>query len=122
MPWLNPFSKLLIFSTYAEKLRSLHPLPKVFTLNTPWKDLYVLLVIKDCVLSTTTVMACHTIEHDANTVLRNNVVLSRQWHVGNRPVIRKKPHVIDAALNQSIQHKRWCITLMAIYITLRCLI
>jgi len=103
MPWLNPFSKLPIFSTYAEKLRSLRPLPKVFILNTPWKDLYVLLAIKDCVLSTTTVMACHTIEEDVNTVLRNSVVLSRLWHGGNRLDIRKKPYVIDVALNQSIR-------------------
>jgi hypothetical protein len=115
MPWLNPFSKLLIFSTYAQKLLSLHPLPKVFTLNTPCKDPYVRRVAKDCVLSTTIEMVYRTIEHDVNTVLKNNVEQSHPSLGGNQVVIRKKPHVIDVALNQNTLHKRRYIMWMAIY-------
>jgi hypothetical protein len=29
---------------------------------------------------------------------------------GNQLVIRKKPHVIDVALEQNILHNCWCIT------------
>jgi hypothetical protein len=55
-------------------------------------------------------MVCRIIEHAVTTVLRNNVERSRLSLVGKQVVIRKKPHVIDVALNPNTLRKRQCIT------------
>jgi hypothetical protein len=48
-------------------------------------------------------MVHHITAADANTVLKKIAESNHQWLGGNLPAIRKKPHVIDVALKQSIQ-------------------
>jgi hypothetical protein len=60
-------------------------------------------------------MVKYIIEADAKLALKRIKKSSRLCLNGNQLVIRKKPHVIDVALGQSILHNCWCITWMAIY-------
>jgi hypothetical protein len=46
--------------------------------NISWKDQFVLLVIRDCVLLIIIVTAWHTIERDAISALRKNGASNRQ--------------------------------------------
>ena len=76
---------------------------KGFMVNTSWKDQYVLLAIRDCVLLTIIEMAWHTIELDVINALRKNGASNLRWLDGNRPATRKKPTVTGVDLNQSMQ-------------------
>jgi hypothetical protein len=78
-------------------------------INISWKDQFVLLVIRDCVLLTIIATAWHTIERDAISALRKNGASSRRWLDGNRPATRKKPPVTGVVLNQNTQLSCWCI-------------
>jgi hypothetical protein len=62
-------------------------------------------------------MVYHTIAVGVSIVSRKIVKSNHPQLVGSQQATRKKPHVIDVALKQSIQHNCWCITLMAIYTT-----
>jgi hypothetical protein len=63
-------------------------------------------------------MEYHTIAVGASIVSRKIGESNRPWLVGSLWATRKKPHVIDVALKQNIQHNCWYIMLMAIYTTL----
>ena len=77
--------------------------------NISWKDQFVQLAIKDCVLLTITVTAWHTIDRDAINALRKNVASNRQWLGGNRLATRKKSPVTGVGSNQNMQLSCWCI-------------
>ena len=77
--------------------------------NTSWKDQFVLLATRDCVLLTTIVTVWHTIERDVINALRKNGASNRQWLDGNQLATRKKPPVTGVALNQNMQLSCWCI-------------
>ena len=77
--------------------------------NIPWKDQFVLLATKDCVLLTIIEMEWHTIDLDVIYVLRKNDKSRRRWLGGNRPAIRKKPPVTNVDLNQNMQLSCWYI-------------
>jgi hypothetical protein len=83
--------------------------------NISWKDQFVLLVIRDCVLLIIIVTAWHTIERDAISALRKNGASNRQWLDGNQPATRKKPPVTVVGLNQNMQLSCWCIMPTVIY-------
>jgi len=82
---------------------------KGFVINISWKDQYVPLVIRDCVLLTTIEIVWHTIDRDAISALRKNGASSRRWLDGNRLVTRKNPPVTVAVLNQNIPLSCWFI-------------
>jgi hypothetical protein len=63
-------------------------------------------------------MAKYILEAVVKLVSRKIKRLNLLFLLGKQQVIRKKPHVIDVALEQSIQHNCWCITWMVIYIML----
>ena len=54
-------------------------------------------------------------EADAKLVSRKTKKLSRLCQLGNQQGTRKKPHAIDVALEQSIQHNCWYTMWMEIY-------
>jgi hypothetical protein len=82
---------------------------KGFTINTAWKDQFVLLAIRDCAPLTIIATVWHTIERDAINASRKNGVSNRQWLDGNQPATRKKPPVTVAGSNQNTQLSCWCI-------------
>lgn len=78
-------------------------------INIPWKDRFVLLVIRDCVPLTIIVTAYHITDRDVICVLRKSGGLSRRWLAGNQLAIRKKPPVTNVGLNQNMRRSCWCI-------------
>jgi hypothetical protein len=72
MPWLNPFSKLLIFSTCDKKSNSTYTFGKGFVINTSCKDHYASPATNGCVLLTIIVTEYRTIELDVIHVTKSS--------------------------------------------------